>query len=81
MESNDPAPAGQARNRVLRAKSRSLRRPVSDRPSIERAAGLYRDALAVAVLHPGEQSRALSRRLRFMALHLMVEARGGEPTP
>ena len=35
----------------------------------------------VAVLHPGEQSRALSRRLRFMALHLMVEARGGEPTP
>ena len=77
MESRDPATAGQARNRALRAKSRSVRRPVPDRPSIERAAGLYRDALAVAVLHPGEQSRALGRRMRFLALNLMVEARGG----
>lgn len=81
MESRDPAPAGQARNRGQRTKSRSKRTAVADRPAIERAAGLYRDGLAVAVLHPGDQSRALGRRMRFMALNLMVEARGGEPTP
>lgn len=77
MKANDPAPAGQARNRGQRTKSRSKRTAVADRPAIERAAGLYRDGLAVAVLHPSEHARALGRRMRFLALNLMVEARGG----
>ena len=77
MESSDPAPAGQARNRGQRTKSRSKRTAVADRQAIELAAGLYRDGLAVAALHPGEQARALGRRMRFLALNLRVEARGG----
>jgi hypothetical protein len=74
MDSSDPAPAGQAHCRGLRANSEQTSHA---REATARAAALYRDACHVAVLHPGEQSRALSRRLRFLALNLMVEARGG----
>lgn len=48
-----------------------------DRAPIMRAASLYRDAVTVASIHPDPLSQAISQRLRFLALNLMVEARGG----
>jgi hypothetical protein len=74
MDSSDPASARQAHGCGQRVNSEQT---THVREAIGRAAALYRDACHVAVLHPGEQSRALSRRLRFLALNMLVEARGG----